>query len=120
MFARSCLCMDRSCGTARSTRFATISSTSSFLFGSCIRSFGNRDLRDTYKTTQIMASSSSLDREKPKDDVLQSGHVEHAGSLADTVDDVTEKKLLRKLDYRIIPMIMWSKSPFAWHQHYCC
>ena len=60
-----------------------------------------------------MASSSSLDREKAKDGILQDDHIEHTGSLVDTVDDVTEKKLLRKLDYRIIPMIMWSKSFFA-------
>jgi hypothetical protein len=60
-----------------------------------------------------MASSSSLDREKAKDGVLQDDHIEHTGNLVDTVDDVTEKKLLRKLDYRIIPMIMWSKSFFA-------
>jgi hypothetical protein len=67
-----------------------------------------------------MASSSSLDREKPKDDVLQDGHIEHAGSLVDTVDDVTEKKLLRKLDYRIIPMIMWSKLSLASIQRHDC
>ena len=60
-----------------------------------------------------MASSSSLDREKAKDGILQDDHIEHTGSLVDTVDDVTEKKLLRKLDYRIIPMIMWSKSFLA-------
>lgn len=73
-----------------------------------------------YKKPQIMASSSSLDREKPKDDVLQDGHIEHAGSLVDTVDDVTEKKLLRKLDYRIIPMIMWSKLSLASIQRHDC
>ena len=58
-------------------------------------------------------ASSSLDREKAKDGILQDDHIEHTGSLVDTVDDVAEKKLLRKLDYRIIPMIMWSKSFFA-------
>jgi hypothetical protein len=120
MFVRSRLRMSRMSGTARSTRFAEISSTSGFLFGSYIQSFSSIDLSDTYKTTQTMTSSSSLDREKAKDDILPGGHIEHAGSLVDTVDDVTEKRLLRKLDYRIIPMIMWSKSPFAWHQHYCC
>ena len=113
MFVQSCFCMKRSSGTARSTRFATISSPSSFLLGSYIQSFSSRGLSDTYKTTQIMASSSSLDREKPKDDALRDGHIEHMGGLVDTVDDITEKKLLRKLDYRIIPMIMWSKSSFA-------
>lgn len=55
-----------------------------------------------------MVPPSGLDREKEKDHVLQDGHIENAGSLVETVDDVTEKRLLRKLDYRIIPMIMWS------------
>ena len=66
-----------------------------------------------YRQVPIMASPSSLNRERERDDILQDGHIEHAGILVDTVDDVTGKKLLRKLDYRIIPMIMWSRSLFV-------
>lgn len=32
--------------------------------------------------------------------------VENAGT-SDLVDEITERKLMRKLDLRIIPMVMW-------------
>lgn len=62
-----------------------------------------------------MASSESSDREKRDGDILQDSQVEHAGASTDVVDELTEKKLLRKLDYQIIPMIMWSRLMPEWN-----
>lgn len=45
----------------------------------------------------------------PKDEDSSSGHVEAALPSADltVVDKATERAVLRKLDYRIVPMVMW-------------
>lgn len=57
-----------------------------------------------------MTSPSSSGREKQGDEGLQDVRLEHASRSVDFVDEITERKLLRKVDYRIIPMIMWSLS----------
>lgn len=57
-----------------------------------------------------MTSPSSSGREEKEDEGLQDVRLEHASGSVDFVDDITERKLLRKVDYRIIPMIMWSLS----------
>lgn len=45
----------------------------------------------------------------PKDEDSSSGHIEAALPSADrmVVDRATERAVLRKLDYRIVPMVMW-------------
>lgn len=62
-----------------------------------------------------MATPSDSDLEKRKDDALADRHVENAASSTEFVDEMTERKLLRKVDYRIIPMIMWSLSMSLWN-----
>lgn len=57
-----------------------------------------------------MASPSSSEREKRDDEALQDIRLEHASDAVEFVDEATERKLLRKVDLRIIPMIMWSSS----------
>lgn len=57
-----------------------------------------------------MATPSDSDFEKRKDDTLPDRHAENAAGSTEFVDEMTERKLLRKVDYRIIPMIMWSSS----------
>lgn len=93
-----------------SLTFYKIHSTSASTLESVTKSFTDPAWK---LTDEIMTSLSSSDREKVNHEALHDGHVEHAGVLLDTVDASTEKKLLRKVDYRIIPMIMWSKSTFV-------
>lgn len=49
------------------------------------------------------------DNEKENPGTASPGEIEieNVGGTSEAVDNMTERKLMRKLDYRIIPMIMW-------------
>jgi hypothetical protein len=59
-----------------------------------------------------MAAASSnqdlgMDPEKAQQSDTSSAKAEASGAYVQPVDKATERAVLRKLDYRIVPMVMW-------------
>lgn len=64
------------------------------------------DNKSSLSTEQVMVEKTDLSARATAEDVFYRGVLDNAGIEAAGIDPVAEKKLLRKIDIRLIP-ILW-------------